>query len=36
MPTEPPNIAVERDAPQAGFARLRRAPHLQRWASKGV
>ena len=33
MPTEPPNIAVERDAPQVGFARSLRAPHLQRWAS---
>jgi hypothetical protein len=25
------NIAVERDAPQAGFARPLRAPHLKRW-----
>lgn len=24
------NIAVERDAPQAGFARMLRAPHLER------
>ncbi len=27
------NIAVERDAPQAGFARSLRVPHLERWAS---
>lgn len=36
MPTKPPNIAVERDAPQAGFARSLRAPHLQRYAQEAL
>jgi hypothetical protein len=27
------NIAVERDAPQACFARSLRAPHLERYAA---
>lgn len=31
-----PNIVVERGAPQAGFARSLRAPHLQRYALWGI
>ena len=33
MKTMASNISVERDAPQAGFARSLRTPHLRRWGA---